>query len=348
MTGEHRDWIVQIRAAEATKFMSNTVLLPPGDPEGAKPISLRPVESVHLSGDLGEADQGVFQSLVSSVRDVFFPQKLPPLVLESQPIPVVDRMAVKRNPVSTIISASINIAILLVVLWYAARKLNIIPAPKPVQEITLVEPPPPPLKLPPKAQTMGGGGGQPDKAPVSKGNPPKFAPETLNPPKAPPLIQPKIQVPVTVDVDPNIHMAHVDMPNIGMPNSPNIGTSMGNGHGAGLGSGNGNGIGAGSGGGMGGGVRRIGGGVSPPQVLYEPEPEFSEEARKAKVAGIVTVYLQVDTTGTPRNVRVVRGIGMGLDEKALDAVRHYKFKPAMENGKPVVVEMNVEVNFQIF
>jgi protein TonB len=133
-----------------------------------------------------------------------------------------------------------------------------------------------------------------------------------------------------------------------MPNSPNVGASMGNGNGSGIGSGNGNGVGPGSGGGMGGGVHRIGGGVSPPVVLYSPEPEFSEEARKAKVAGNVLVYLQVDTNGNPRNVRVLKGIGLGLDEKAMEAVRHYKFKPAMENGKPVIVEMNVEVNFQIF
>jgi protein TonB len=99
---------------------------------------------------------------------------------------------------------------------------------------------------------------------------------------------------------------------------------------------------------MGGGLRRIGGGVSAPVVLFAPEPEFSEEARKAKVAGNVLVYLQVDATGHPTHVRVLKGIGLGLDEKAVEAVRQYKFKPAMENGKPVAVEMNVEVNFQIF
>jgi protein TonB len=83
-------------------------------------------------------------------------------------------------------------------------------------------------------------------------------------------------------------------------------------------------------------------------VLFAPEPEFSEEARKAKVSGNVLVYLQVDAVGRPTHVRVLRGIGLGLDEKALAAVRAYKFKPAMENGHPVAVEMNVEVNFQIF
>ncbi len=78
------------------------------------------------------------------------------------------------------------------------------------------------------------------------------------------------------------------------------------------------------------------------------EPEFSEEARKAKVAGNVLVNLWVDTNGLPSHVRVIRGVGMGLDEKAIEAVKQYKFKPAMEGGKPVLVELNIEVNFQIF
>ncbi len=329
-----------------TKSMSNNVLLPPDQAEAEAHTTLRPDNSVHLSGDLGEADQGVFQSLVASVRDVFFPPKLPPLELTSAPIPVVDRMAVKRDPTSTVISTVVNVGILLFVLWFAARQAHIIGPPKQMQ-VTVLETPPPP-KVPPKAQLAGGGGGQKGPTPVSKGNPPKFSPEQLNPPKAPPLQEAKIHPPVTVDVDPNLKMADNKMPNIGLANSPLIGNSMGNGNGTGLGSGNGSGIGPGSGGNMGGGVRRIGGGVSPPTVLFAPEPEFSEEARKAKVAGNVLVYLQVDTTGHPTHVRVLRGIGLGLDEKAMEAVRQYKFKPAMENGHPVVVEMNVEVNFQIF
>ena len=85
-----------------------------------------------------------------------------------------------------------------------------------------------------------------------------------------------------------------------------------------------------------------------PQVIYQVEPEFSEEARKAKVAGNVLVNLWVDTNGNPSHVHVIRGVGMGLDEKAVEAVKQYKFKPAMENGKPVLVELNIEVNFQIF
>ncbi len=94
-------------------------------------------------------------------------------------------------------------------------------------------------------------------------------------------------------------------------------------------------------------LRRIGGSVMPPVVLNAPTPQFSEQARAAKIGGSVLVYLEVDTNGAPRHVRVLRGVGMGLDEKAVEAVRQYKFKPATEDGQPVPVAMNVEVNFKV-
>ena len=259
----------------------------------------------------------------------------------------LQRMDVKRDPKSTAIAVGIHALLIGLIAYFLLTKTNIIITQKP-QVISLVDPTPPPRKAPAKAVVMGGGGGQKGPTPVTKGNPPKFDPVQLNPPKAPPTIAPKLSPPVTVNVDPNLKMAKSDVPNFGMPNSPLVGMSMGNGNGTGIGSGNGNGIGPGTGGNTGGGPRRIGGGVSAPVALYTPEPEFSEEARKAKVAGNVLVYLQVDTNGKPVNVRILRGIGMGLDEKALEAVRQYKFKPAMENGHPVRVEMNIEVNFQIF
>jgi protein TonB len=88
--------------------------------------------------------------------------------------------------------------------------------------------------------------------------------------------------------------------------------------------------------------------VSQPELVFKVDPEFCEEARRAKFMGIVTVNLIVDAEGRPENVHVLRGVGMGLDEKAVAAVKQYRFKPAKEAGKPVAVEMNVEVNFQIF
>ncbi len=259
----------------------------------------------------------------------------------------LDRMQVKRDPKSTMLAIGVHVLIIGLIAYLIATKTTLI-TPKKAETISLVAPPPPPPKAPPKAVTMGGGGGQKGPTPVTKGNIPPPSPVQLNPPKAPPTVAPKINVPVTVDIDKNLKMAKTDVPNFGAPNSPLVGMSMGNGNGTGIGSGNGGGVGPGTGGNTGGGLRRIGGGVSAPVPLSMPEPEFSEEARKAKVQGIVTVYLEVDTNGRPVNVRVLRGIGMGLDEKAIEAVRQYKFKPAMENGHAVRVPLNIEVNFQIF
>ena len=253
----------------------------------------------------------------------------------------LDRTAGRRmSPQSITVATLLNIAALLL-LMVQVRTAHIMAHRE--EMVTLVDPMVPP-PLPPALKAAGGGGGQPDKAPVSKGNPPKSAPEQLNPPKLK-VDQPKLAMEATIDAP---KMADNKMPNFGMPNSPNIGGSMGNGHGTGIGSGSGPGIGAGEGGGAGGGVHRIGGGVRPPEVLFAPEAQFSEEARKAKVSGNVLVYLQVDATGKPTHIRVLHGIGMGLDEKAIEAVSAYKFKPAMENGHPVAVEMNVEVNFNIY
>lgn len=291
-------------------------------------------------------EEGMFASLWGSVRDVFFPEKLPPLVLESTPIPVVDRMKTRQDPRATAASFAFYALLILLIGWMLRKHVQFA---APVKTIAITDLAPPPPQAPPKATQMGGGGGQRGPAPVSKGQLPKFADQQITPPAPPPLQQPKIKMPdPTIEVQKDLKMANNNMPNFGMPNSPLVGNSMGNGNGTGIGSGSGSGLGPGSGGNYGGGPKRIGGAVSPPQLIYQVDPEFSEEARKAKFMGIVTVNLWVDEHGNPTHVRVVRGVGMGLDEKAVEAVKQYKFKPAMENGKPVLVELNVEVNFQIF
>jgi TonB family protein len=135
-----------------------------------------------------------------------------------------------------------------------------------------------------------------------------------------------------------------------MSNSTNVKLgSMGNGTGTGLGSGNGSGVGPGSGGNYGGGLYRIGGAVSEPKVIYSVDPEFSDEARRAKYQGIVELYVIVDAQGNPQNPRVVRALGMGLDEKAIEAVMKFKFKPALKDGKtPVPVMVPIEINFRLY
>jgi periplasmic protein TonB len=90
-----------------------------------------------------------------------------------------------------------------------------------------------------------------------------------------------------------------------------------------------------------------GAGVTPPQLIYKVEPEFSEEARKAKHQGVVVLTIEVDAGGNVRNVHVRQGLGLGLDEKAMDAVSHWRFRPAFLDGQPVTTEAVVQVNFQL-
>jgi TonB family protein len=94
--------------------------------------------------------------------------------------------------------------------------------------------------------------------------------------------------------------------------------------------------------------KKVGGGVSAPVLIYSVEPEYTEQAKADKVGGIVLINFWVDEQGRPEHVRVRRGLGEGLDEKAVEAVKQYRFKPAMEVGKPVLAELNIEVNFKIF
>jgi TonB family protein len=125
------------------------------------------------------------------------------------------------------------------------------------------------------------------------------------------------------------------------------GGGIGNGKGGGVGPGNGAGFGPGTGGGFGGGAYRIGGGVSAPVPIYQPEPEYSEEARKAKWQGIVILSLVVDEMGKAVRIQVTKPLGLGLDQKAIEAVEKWRFKPGMKDGKPVPVIASVEVTFRL-
>ena len=104
---------------------------------------------------------------------------------------------------------------------------------------------------------------------------------------------------------------------------------------------------AGGGGGYGGGLMSVGGGVAAPEVIHSVEPEFTEDARRANFQGSVSIKLIVDSQGTPQDVRLVRHLGMGLDEKAIEAVKQYRFKPAMYQGHPVSVQIVIDVDFHL-
>lgn len=117
--------------------------------------------------------------------------------------------------------------------------------------------------------------------------------------------------------------------------------------GGGVGTGTGSGGESSSDGGFGGGAFRIGVGVAAPVAIFKIEPEYSEEARQAKLQGTVLLAIVVDEGGKVANVRVVRTLGMGLDEKSIEAVKKWRFRPGVKDGRAVPVMANVEVNFRL-
>ena len=94
------------------------------------------------------------------------------------------------------------------------------------------------------------------------------------------------------------------------------------------------------------GVYRVGGGVSAPALIHKVDPEYSEAARAAHHEGTAILYVEVGPDGTATNIRVVRSLGMGLDEKAIEGVKQWKFKPGQKDGHPVAVAATIEVNFR--
>jgi TonB family protein len=91
----------------------------------------------------------------------------------------------------------------------------------------------------------------------------------------------------------------------------------------------------------------IGGNVKKPVAIHVVEPQFGETGTVTKLSGKVHLYLWVEKNGTPSHIRVIDGTGTGLDEKAVEAVRQYRFKPATLNGQPVIVDLYIDVNFQV-
>ena len=217
-----------------------------------------------------------------------------------------------------------------------------------------------PYILPPSASKAGGGGGGGDRdiLQASKGILPRFSREQL----APPVVvirneNPKLPVEPTVVVPPEIHLALPQSGSLGDPlssilgppsNGTGSGGGIGSGSGGGVGSGRGPGVGPGWGGGIGGGVYRVGGGVTTPRLIYGPEPEFSEEARKAKYQGTVVLQVVVGPEGRTHDIRVAQSLGMGLDENAIEAIRQWKFEPSRKDGVPVAVLVDIEVNFRLY
>lgn len=319
------------------------------NPPKLPPLELtsRPVEDKAFA-EMARAEEPWFKSLVSNIKDLVNPPKLPPLEVTSKPVEVGTIWGAygggesKSGAVSLLIH--VGVIVLLLVVFQAPK---VIKKMRDNSDIVYVAP----YKLPPAAQKAGGGGGGGQKmpTPVSHGAAPKFAPKQFMPPA---LAVPKPVLPVTPTItaptpqivadqygDPLAHSTLLS----GGPGANGLGTGTG----GGIGSGNGDGYGPGSGGGTGGGAYRIGGDVSAPTLINKVEPEYSEEARKAKYSGTVLLSIVVDATGVPRDIHVIRPLGLGLDEKAIEAVSKWRFRAGMKGGRPVATQAQVEVNFRL-
>ena len=319
----------------------------PENPKSHSPVERHEADS-HLDHLLTPASVNtpVLVSLIQGIKELINPPKLPPLEVTSKPVEIQQSSMYKGNEWRAgMLSIVINGSILGLLLLIGTNK-QIQEAIK--EKVILVAPnlaPPKQRPLPPKEQTSGGGGGGADKIPESKGKLPKIAPRQFVPPTARTVDNPKLAM------DPTI-IASADLPNIDAANygDPLAGIgapSTGIGGGGGIGPGKGAGVGPGSGNGYGGGVFRIGGGVSAPTATYKPEPEYSEEARKAKYQGEVWLSVIVDEKGVPQDIKVTRKLGLGLDEKAIEAVRKWRFKPGMKDGKAVAVQATIAVSFHL-
>jgi periplasmic protein TonB len=307
---------------------------------------------------LEQMEQPWYRSLLDTIKEWIHPPKVEPLVVTSKPVPVKDiwgdyQYGKQAGLSSTLIH--IGVVTLLFTLGTSKTVQNAVK-----KGVVLVAPDLAPFiaDVKPKAQVAQGGGGGGDRSPLpaSKGQAPRFSPRQFTPPMA--VVNntnPKLLMEPTLIGPEDAKLPNVNMPVWGDPlaklgppsNGPGSGGGIGSGSGGGIGPGKGPGFGPGSGGGFGGGVYRPGGGVSTPVPIYKVEPEYSEEARKAKFQGTVVLSIVIDERGIPTQFKVVRPLGLGLDEKAIEAVQKWKFRPGMKGGQPVAVLATVEVNFRL-
>jgi TonB family protein len=201
----------------------------------------------------------------------------------------------------------------------------------------------------------GGGGGRKTLTPPSKGVLPRGADKQIVPPMVEARnLAPELTVETTVIAPQLANIRPLDVP-FGDPNGvvgppsagPGKGGGIGDGTGTGVGPGRGAGAGLGEGGGIGGGVYSIGGGVTAPTLLSQIQPEYSDDARKARIQGTVELLIVVQADGTVQFDNVQKSLGYGLDQKAMEAVRKWKFAPGKKDGKPVATYVSVLVNFSL-
>ncbi len=206
---------------------------------------------------------------------------------------------------------------------------------------------------PPRAQRKGKSSLD-SPVPVRKPPKPIEAARKPEPPPPPPEVKPEPLPPVVAPVA-TVAANEIDLPGVidepapkvSDSRGPGVGGGVGSGTGTGLGKGDGSGIGDGSGGGMGGGPYRPGSGVNAPRLLREVKASYTEDARRANLEGEVVLEIVVRRDGSVGDVKLVDGLPSGLNERAIAAVRQWRFAPATRHGQPVDVIVEVAVEFKL-
>jgi TonB family protein len=322
----------------------------------ATPPSMTAIVQAHTSagqvvfGNLVEPPS-LLVSLKRAIADMLYP---PRIETTATPIDVPPLWSGTRSRFSQGVSVALHAVVVCSLLFFPAAASNLIQPT--ITSITMLAPPPP-LRLPPDMGHSGGGGGGGMKTPTppSKGEPPRGADKQI----LPPAVEIKNLAPELV-VEPTIvapQLAQVQLPvmQFGDPNGvvgppsagPGSGGGIGVGVGTGVGPGKGAGLGPGVNGGVGGGVFSVGGGVSEPQPTYTILPEYSDDGRKGHIQGTVELLIVVKADGSVEFQNVRKSLGYGLDQKAIEAVRKWKFLPGKKDGVPVATLVSVSVNFSL-
>ncbi len=302
-----------------------------------------------------------YRNLPAQIRALLAAPNSAPTTFTSRPVAVPEIWQdFPQNPFSWANSMLVHLLVLTMTLLPFAINgvMHPVPIPKKIFNLTPLVFTPPELHGKADATHGGGGSGMRVPRPATRGALPPFSRVQIAPPLAviPPVPR-ALSAPATLVGPPELKLPamKLDMPwgdpyGIAGPASPGPGTGavIGSGKGTGIGPGSGPGAGPGEYGGCCGGVLSVGGEVSEPVPIYSPEPAYSEDARKAKFQGTVLLLIVVDAQGNVRNVRVVKPLGMHLDEEAVKTVSTWKFKPGLRQGVPVPVQVEVEVSFRLF
>lgn len=301
-----------------------------------------------------------FISLIGQIRTAVAERRHPPTPVEvtAAPVEIPAMWSPYRGRSASLASLGLHLVVgLLLIFPFFAGTAEL---PEMTETfIPLYLPPAPQVILPPEPEQSGGGGGGglQTETPPSQGALPRAAEEQFVPPtpevtNPDPIlvVEPTIVVPQMANLPRLDNLLLLGIPD-GIPGPPSagpgIGGGIGTGQGHGVGEGEGPGLGEGEGGGTGGGVFNLGGGVTPPTVLLRIEPEYSEDARRARHQGTVVLEAIVRRDGSVEILGVAKGLGYGLDENAIAALNQWKFNPGKKDGEAVDVHLSIEVNFTL-